>query len=681
MSSLPIGFNRAPTLMTSQSSLARLGATNIALFRLSNQLSTGLAISRPGDDAIKTVSIAALDSRIERSDQRMTNLGYATDALDTLDLALGEATDMLNEAKSLGLEQINSSSSPEERANQAIVIQSLIDSMYGIANRESIVGHIFGGSRPGAAPVERFGSAYRFVGERGGLNTDLGLLRNIPITLGANNIIGSTSARVEGDVELDPALDRDTRLSDLTGARGLGIQRGTFLATFEDLEPIEIDISDADTVGNVLDRINAALLAYEEEHEVTILGPGGVSIDGASIAIDVADGELTFTDTVGGATGQDLGLATTPSDPFGALRTNSNSLNPRLAWNTPVSALQALAAPLGSIRINNNGGTAVVDLSSAETLDDVRSLIEGTNLGVRVELDDNGTSINIVSEVAGGRSHALSIEEVNGSTAEALGIRSLMPSTPLSVFNDGRGVGIVDAQLDPITGLYDTARNVDFTITLGDGFEIPIDLRPEDVLTLEDLLNAINAQAETALTGAGRPTSDFTASLGATANRITFSQDGALSGNAIVVTARNNSTAARDLGLLEGTYDAGTGVLEAVDRSTVRPTNVFTHLIDLRDALTTNDLSGIQLATSNLDDALSRIVETRAFVAGYARRVSDETSREEDRQVLDQSMRSQLRDLDFASAATRFTQLQTQLQASLQVTSQLSQLSLLDFLG
>ncbi|MBX3324009.1 MAG: hypothetical protein KF757_13590 [Phycisphaeraceae bacterium] len=681
MTSFPVGFNRAPTLMTSQSSLARLNSTNLALYRLSDQLSSGLAISRPGDDPVKATSIALLDSRIELSTRRISNLSYATDSLDTLDLALGEATDLLNEAKSLGLEQINTGSSPTERANQAIVIQSLIDSLHRVSNRQSIVGHVFGGSRPGNAPVEAFGAAFRFTGQRGGLHTDLGPLRSIPITLGANNIIGSTSARVAGDVELDPALDRDTRIVDLRGARGLGVQLGTFLATFENLEPIQIDIADADTVGNVIDRITASIRQYESANNITILGPDGIYLDGTSIAIDIQAGELTFSDPLGGVTGQDLGLATAPNTPFEPGRSHSTSLSPRLAWNTPVSALQALATPLGSIRINNNAGTAIVDLSNANTLEDIRTLIEGTNLGVRVEINDDGTAINVVSEISGGRAHALSIAEVSGNTAQALGIRSLLPSTQLSHFNDGRGVQIVHGQIDPISGLYDQARNVDFTITLGDGFEIPIDLRPDDILTVESFLNAVNTQADAALTLAGRPTTQFQASLNPTTNGILFTQAPGLAGSAITVTARNNSTAADQLGLLNSNYDPTTGSLLSQDRATVRPDNVFTHLIDLRHALETNDLSGIQIATDKLDESLGRLVETRAFVAGYARRVSDETAREEDRQVLDQQMRSQLRDLDFAQAATRYSQLQTQLQAGLQVTAQLSRLSLLDFLG
>ena len=153
MTSFPVGISRAPSLLLSQSSLARIEQTNLSLYRLSSQLSTGLAINRPGDDVVKSAAISVLDSRVERSNRQLSNLGYASDSLNTLDQALGEGTDLLNEAKSLALEQMNTGTTAEERANQAVVVQSLIDSMYRVANRESIVGSVFGGTQPGVAPV------------------------------------------------------------------------------------------------------------------------------------------------------------------------------------------------------------------------------------------------------------------------------------------------------------------------------------------------------------------------------------------------------------------------------------------------------------------------------------------------------------------------------------------------
>ena len=74
------------------------------------------------------------------------------------------------------------------------------------------------------------------------------------------------------------------------------------------------------------------------------------------------------------------------------------------------------------------------------------------------------------------------------------------------------------------------------------------------------------------------------------------------------------------------------------------------------------------------------MIETRGMVGGFAQRVEGAITRETDRSVLDESTRSQLRDVDFTEAATRFSMLQTQLQASLRTTALTQQLSILDFL-
>jgi flagellin-like hook-associated protein FlgL len=73
--------------------------------------------------------------------------------------------------------------------------------------------------------------------------------------------------------------------------------------------------------------------------------------------------------------------------------------------------------------------------------------------------------------------------------------------------------------------------------------------------------------------------------------------------------------------------------------------------------------------------------ETRGLIGGYARQVDEAKVRETDRATLDEQTRSQLQDTDITAAATRFSLLQTQLQAGLQITALTHSRTLLDFLG
>jgi flagellar hook-associated protein 3 FlgL len=686
VTSSPSGIGRVPLLLRNRTSLALLGKTNAELFKLSQQLSTGLAISRPSDDPIRAASISVIDDRLERSEQILRNLEYATGALDVIDSTLTEAQNLVNEAKSIASSQISTPSSASEREAQANVVDSLIQSLFGLANQESVVGHIFGGTQPGKNPVVDLSGSYQYVGGVGSLQTDIGNGRTIPVTLGAQNTIGATSARVEGSADLDPDLTLDTRLTDLGGAQGLGVSDGVFELAFNGGTRFSVDLDGADTVGDVVDAITAAIEQAEVDQGVSILGPGGVSISGEAITIDVPAGSLEAFDQTGSTVGADLGLVSSPAAPFNAGNAAGADLAPRLSWTTPISALAGITPPLGEIQITNNAKVSVVDLSGAATLADIRSLIESGVPGTRVELSADGRSIDVVTEIAGGADRALSVTEVagNNSTATQLGIRSFMASTALSDFNDGRGVQVLSGATDPITGLPDPARDVDFSITLWSGtadeLEIDIDLQPADIVDVGTMLAAINAQADAALTGAGYAATDFDVQLPSDRNGLEFVQSGAFGGS-IEITRKNNSLAPEALGLLDGSLDGTGNVFTSSDRAKVRVDNLFTHLIDLRDALRNNDTTGIQFASDKIEEAGARLSETHGLVGGYAKRVDDEIRREEDRVVLDETTRSSLRDTDFAEAATRLSLLQTQLQATYQVTASNSQLSLLNFLS
>lgn len=691
MSSIPSNLARVPNLLLANLSLAQIRRTQVDLFRVQSQLSTGRAINGYSDDAAKAAAIGVLDDRLERSSQIKRNLSHAESALNVLDNALEEANEVALQAKSIAATQLAITSSPEERRSQSVIVNQLIQSLLTISGRESPAGHVFGGSAPSRAPVVSFLNGYRFGATGGGLVTDLGDalgVGGIPLTLGGGNPIGATSSRVRGSVDLDPALTAETCLCDLNGARRVGVQTGPIEISINGSERLTVDLSDASTAGDAATRIQAAIRRYEVDNGVTVLGAGGVSFSSGSISIDIAPAAtpntVQFFDVDVGTTAKDLGLTALTPFSFSTSRTLGDDLDPKLTWRSSVSSLGGVTGALGLIRINNLGRSAVIDLSGAATIQDVKNRIEGAGLGLRVEVNAAGNGIDVLSETASGRLEAMSIEEVagGGSTATRLGIRSLSAETRISDFNDGRGVAIVHGAVNPVTQLSDPTLDIDFVITLGDtaGTQITVDLRPSDMTDVQSVIARINAEAQAQLVAAGLPAGSFTAALSDTTNGIVFQQSPGFA-SPIRVESRNGSGAAQDLGLLGGTYDAASATLMSDDRAKVRVDNLFTHLIDLRDALQNNDTRGITLAGEKIEESIGRFAETRGLVGGFAQRVQAATRREDDRAVLDETIRSDLRDADFASAATRLTMLQTQLQAALQLTAQSQQRTLLDFLG
>ncbi len=694
VSTIPSNLSRVPNLLSSQVLLAQLTRTNRGLFNVQEQMATSHRINRFSDDSIGASAISVLQARLDRSERQWRNLQLADGTLNVLDAAIGEASALVDEARGIASDQIGATSDTVTRNAQAVVIDGLIRQMFTLANRQTNGLHIFGGSTPTRAPfVEMPGfGGFRYVATGNGLTADLDSASDVPITLGGNNAIGATSARVRASRDLNPGLTPQTRLADVRGGRGEGISRGPMEFSFDGGPVARINLSGTEDVEDVLAAITGAIRQYETDNGVTVLGPGGVSVSGGSISIDVVtgtpDAQLTFSDVPTGTTAQDLGLSAAPFEATAAVGVD---LDPKLTLLSPLSAVSGLTLPMDGLRIKftlgANSSVREVDLSSAQTIGDVRSLIERAAPGVRVSIGADGRGIDIVNEIAG---PTMSIEEIPGApnTASDLGIRSLDLTTAMSAFNGGRGVSINHGSVDPITGLPDPARDVDFRVTLGSGQAFDVDLQPGDLASVETVLARINQAFTDALgqpplvsTAPALAAGDFTATLTDGANGITFVQS---AGQAAIgpfdIKSRNNSGAAEDLGLLTGSYDAGSASLVAQDRATIRVDNIFTALIELREALRGDSSSGITLAGEYLEAAVNRIGETRALVGVHASRVARAITRLEDSQLRDETVRSQLQDIDYAEAATRYSLLQTQLQAALTAGSQINSLSLLDFI-
>ncbi|MBX3385930.1 MAG: hypothetical protein KF768_05115 [Phycisphaeraceae bacterium] len=686
MSSIPSNLSRVPNLMSSRFLLNSLNRTNLDLLRVQTELASNKSVTRFSDNGVAASAISILQDRLERGSQRLQNLSAAQGTLNYLDSTLGDATTLVQEAKSIASDQIGITSDAATRANQATVIDGMIRSLFQLANRQTNGLFIFGGSTPTRAPIEELRGGFRYVGQGSGLVTDLGTWDSIPITLGGNNAIGETSGRLRSTIDLDPAISAGTRLSDLNGARALGITRGEIAFRVNGGAEVRVDLSSVDTVADVVNALQSAIQAYEAQQGTTVLGPAGVAVSANSLRFDVAAGvTLEFVDPGTGITAADLGLS---GIVFDDSTPDGTDLDPRISVLTPVSALSGLTLPLGSVRFRFGQGTGSqisdVDLSSAQTVGDIISAVQAAVPGVRMAISSNGRGLDIFNEVSG---PSLSIEEVPGgaNTATELGIRSLNAQTSLSEFNNGRGIRIVTDRINPQTGIADRTYNTDFRITLGNGQFFDVDLRPQDTITVQALIDRINSEFVTAI---GQPPlnpdapplapGDFSAGLTNGANGIALTQT--VSGGPIAVEKLNNSAAAEDLGFLNGSYDSATSTLIAQDRAQVRVNNLFTTLIELRDALRANNSSGITVAGEDLERANDRLAQARALVGVHANRVIRAVQRQEDLITIDEQMRSSLQDVDYSEASIRFSLLQTQLQAALRSGAISQNLTLLDFL-
>lgn len=663
MSAIPSNLARVPVSLSSQAMLSNLTRTSARLLEAQVQLASGRLVNKPSDNPIGASLMLGLQRSMDIREQRFINFDRAESLMNVADAAMGEATDIVLQARDIASQMIGIGGDRETRRNQAEVINAMINEMVDLANTKFGDLYLFGGAQTGRAPVEAALGGYRYTGAAYGLSLDLGVGEPLEVTLPLDRAFGAMSTRVEGDRDLNPDLVGSARVSDLNGARGLGVTLGTVSIDVGGVGSIDVDLSSADSVQDVIDLIDDAIATLEADTSTAILGPGRVGINSTSdgLALDVLAGlTVTFSDVGAGTAAADLGLSQasfTNATPDGA------DVDARLTMLTAIADLPGVS-PLGDFVITNAGQTRTVDTTGVTTLQDLANAIARTGIGARLTISDNGERINVVSELSG---TAMSISEtVGGTSATDLGIRSFTGSTRLDAFNNGRGVHILSGSIDPQTGLPDPTLDIDFRIHLSDGTFFDVDLAGAE--TVQDVIDMVTAAA---------PPGTMTIALTDGPNGLTLTD---LTGGAgtFRIESRNGSRAAEDLGIL---MESAGAILTGEDRATIEVDSVLTHLVRLRDALLADDSLGITFAGEALTADVDRLAQARAVLGQRSNRVSAIRTREEDRQLLDQSLMSQIRDLDYNEATIRFTSLQAQLQAAMLTTSQLGSLSLFRFLG
>ncbi|MEM7681721.1 MAG: flagellin [Planctomycetota bacterium] len=648
MSSFPVS-SRTSTLSASDLTLSQLQRTQREMLENQRQTSSGLAIARPSDGADRVGAVLQLRQNISRAEQQERALQNGLGALDTADTALGETAQILREATAVASSQIGVGSDAETRAAQSLVIDASLEGMLVLANRQFADLSVFGGDN-GAAPGEKvfesFLGGVRYLGGTDDLFAPVGALDPEEITGNGVDAFGAFSTRVEGVIDLDPAATAGTRLSEVVGAQGRGIRLGSIQVDVDGTTAV-VDLNGADTLGDVADRINNAIAGID-----AAAGSLAVSADG--FTLNAAAGRTVSVTEVGtGQAAGDLGvlLSATSGAAVGP------DVGVKLTGTTALADLGAGVDLTSGLVLTQGAVTATADFSAATTIEDLVNTVAGLDLGVRLEINANRDGLNLVNEVSG---LSLSIGENGGTTATDLGLRSLDRSTELTNYRDGLGVSTTDAGVD------------DLEIALHDGTTFTVDLfGSATVGEVEAAIEAAAAAAGVAVPGA------FDVGFAATGNGLTLTDNTAGAGSFAVRNA-GRSTAGDELGL---TQDVGAGAtIDSGDQALVRNDNAFTHLIDLRDALRTNDESGITFAGENLVQDTDRLVESRARIAIQSQRLEDQQTRLADRVITEQTMLSNLQDADLTEVLTEFSRLQLQLQASLQAGAQNLQLNLLNFL-
>ncbi len=644
MAITPVNITRVSQNMQSDLLISGMQQTMVNLLHKQEQLATGLRIIRPSDDPVGATAAIRMDDLLEAQDQYLKNIDNASKAMNLADSTISSMRDLINQAHTLGLENVGSTATAEQRSSAATLVDSIIGQLVTLGNTEYLGSYLFAGRDNNSPPFELSGNNVKFTGDLQAMKVQVApeISENMSVT--AKELFGTGTGKVSSYKDLKPAADINTRLSDVKGTIGQGIRLGTLVIEGSVMGRVDVDLSRSATIGDIIDKINNALG-----------GSANVSLsaDGRSLMLTSANpGEtLKVTESGQGTIAHDLGLYTPTAT---ASPIHGHDLSPEITLRSPVTSLyNGTGIDLTSgIIITNGDNSITLDFSTAQTVQDIINTINTSDIGVMAQINAEKTGIEIINQLAGAR---LSIAENGGTTADDLGIRTYRPETLLSSLNEGLGV-------NPVNG-------ADFTIIASDGSQIDVDA--SGAQTVQDIIDRINASASAAGV-------NLTASFAQTGNGIIIT-DNTTSTGTLEVRRANLSNVAQELGILKQA-SGGSKQIVGDDVNPIKEESIFTYLLDLRSALGNNDTRGIQLASQNIEEYMDQLNEAHGKLGFMARGLDIRKTRTQDAVLSTKALLSQIKDLDYTEAITKFKNLQTALQANLQMGGQILNTSLLDFL-
>jgi flagellar hook-associated protein 3 FlgL len=166
-----------------------------------NQLNTGHQINKPSDNPFKSARTMELMDGLSANNKYKENIEEGIGWLSTIDSALGQIGDALQNAREKTIEAGNGTYGPTERKAIADNLAAFRDQIFNIANSAYDGRYIFGGDKTTQPPFEKDASGNVIY-----KGSDVGLLRemspgtNINIGVSGSKFSNLPTATTEGGV-------------------------------------------------------------------------------------------------------------------------------------------------------------------------------------------------------------------------------------------------------------------------------------------------------------------------------------------------------------------------------------------------------------------------------------------------------------------------------------------------
>ena len=218
---------RVTNHMLSARVLHNLTASLQEFQKVSDQMSSGKAVSKPSDDPVAVSRIMSLKSNLTAQERYHGNMSDAENFLNTSDQALANFSDSLLRVRELMLKGGTGSLSLSDRAAISCEVDEIIDQLVEVGNTMCGSQYIFGGFTTLTKPLTRDGDVITYNGDSGQIKYELGRGVLMAVNIEGNNlcqVIGPPVPADEGNTDLFNTLiviknnlKNNTNVEDLTG--------------------------------------------------------------------------------------------------------------------------------------------------------------------------------------------------------------------------------------------------------------------------------------------------------------------------------------------------------------------------------------------------------------------------------------------------------------------------------
>ncbi len=614
------------------------------LLKIQISISSGRRLEKPSDDPVGI--LRDLDYRMElsKNEQFLKNITRARNKSNNYDIVLAELKNLISITKELAIGMANGNFDASARQASALEVKSIFEQVMQLANGTLEGQHVFSGFLTNLASLTASSNGVVYNGDQGVIKAAIEQSTKLRINVTGDEVFLKSFEAIGAKSDLNVAIVASTLLVDINAGNGIDQAPGTFTITDANLNLVStIDISAATDINDVLTAINAQL---------------------------AADGLTNITAKIGAENIDDA--APKQISDFTSLAKLNNGLGVDLN--------------IGQIKLSNSSGIDFdINLSSAKTVGDIRTLFNAQTSGfgppldlVTIQLNAAGTGFEITD--TNGPSLDLKITEINSSynTANNLGILGevgaimvgldLQPEPDFDIEETGgttaRDLGfggnytydMIGDDLDPnltatanVSDLFNALNIPEGEITIWHGdLTRTLDFSATGITTVQDMLDLINNSGL-----------DITASINPDLNGIQIVNNDPNKSLTIEETAKGR--AARDMGIYGSSDMMGT-------------------LLVLINALEKNDQEGTGMLLGNLDNSIQHLLNQRSTVATTALRLERTEFRLTDLALNFTALLSEVEDADITKMITNLATFENSFQASLLAGARIIQPSLLNFL-